>query len=134
MGMPLTYVPNRSAIVMCDFTKFASPEMTKVRPGVVISRYLKNTALLCVVIPFSTTEPYPVMPYHTRVTINPPLPRYSDPNPWVKCDMIYTLSISRLDLPYFIDPDGKRVFVTQYLSATDMMNIERCIKYHLCFG
>lgn len=132
--MPLPYVPSRSTIVMCDFTKFAAPEMTKVRPGVVVSRCLKGTAMLCVVIPFSTTIPDPVMPYHTQVTTDPPLPRYIDPHPWAKCDMIYTLSISRLDLPSYVDSKGNRVYIKQYLNASDMMKIEQCIKFHLYFG
>ena len=43
--MTLKYQPKEKSVLMCDFSQFKSPEMTKVRPVVVI-RETENWLLL----------------------------------------------------------------------------------------
>ncbi|EBA5557913.1 type II toxin-antitoxin system PemK/MazF family toxin [Salmonella enterica] len=87
----LTFQPKPNTIVMCDFSGFISPEMVKKRPVIVIKKSKDNPKLVTIV-PFSTTEPHDVSELH--VAVEGPL----DGKPaWVKCDMITTVCLERLD-------------------------------------
>jgi uncharacterized protein YifN (PemK superfamily) len=99
--MALTYQPRLGAVLRCDFTSMGwmEPEMVKHRDVVVIARNRGNTKLVTVV-PLSTTAPKKVETYHAQLSENPQPD--GDPNTavWAKCDMVYTVSIDRLDLYY----------------------------------
>ncbi|TDF37798.1 type II toxin-antitoxin system PemK/MazF family toxin [Histophilus somni] len=118
--MSLKYQPKEKSVLMCDFSKFQSPEMTKVRPVVVIAKHKRNKELVTV-IPLSTTEPQPLEKYHYALPVNP-LPDKANIQCWAKCDMIYTVSISRLDR-YKI---GKRDYISPLVSDTDFQVIKNC--------
>ena len=65
--------------------------MVKKRPVIVIKKSKDNPKLVTIV-PFSTTEPHEVSELH--VAVEGPL----DGKPaWVKCDMITTVCLERLD-------------------------------------
>ncbi|MCC7305056.1 MAG: type II toxin-antitoxin system PemK/MazF family toxin [Alphaproteobacteria bacterium] len=98
--MPLQFHPEPGTILVCDFsTGFLPPEMVKRRPVVVISPRLRRRDNLCTVVPLSTSEPQHIMPYHHQLEFSPLLPDpWSSPKMWVKCDMISTVSFSRLNL------------------------------------
>jgi uncharacterized protein YifN (PemK superfamily) len=80
---------------MCDFSGYVVPEMVKVRPVVVIARNRKNRHLVTV-IPLSTTAPAALEDHHHELGANP-LPGKEKITCWAKCDMIATVSLSRLD-------------------------------------
>ena len=71
------------------------PEMIKKRPVVIISWRYRHQ--LCTVVPISTVEPAKIEAWHYK------LPKESLPTSlrnqecWVKCDMITSVAISRLD-------------------------------------
>ena len=99
-GPMLPFQPKPGMLLMCDFdTGFKPPEMVKVRPVVVISPGRKRSrARLCTVVPLSSAAPKPVESFHCR--INPQsLPRTlrRRRGSWAKCDMLYTVSVDRLD-------------------------------------
>lgn len=100
--MPLLYQPKQATVLICDFTGFVAPEMIKARPVVVLRRHRHNSQLVTV-IPLSTTAPERLEAHHVE------LPCYL-PGPsavcWAKCDMIYTVSISRLSLCKVKDRHG----------------------------
>jgi len=53
--MSIPFVPNAGTVLMCDFSGFVPPEMTKVRHVVVISPRSRRTNLqngTCLVVPF----------------------------------------------------------------------------------
>lgn len=88
----LNFQPKPGTIVMCDFsTGFIVPEMVKKRPAVVI-RKSKTNSKLVTIVPISQTEPEEITDVH--VEIISPLDREKA---WVKCDMITSVSIDRLD-------------------------------------
>lgn len=88
----LKFQPKPGTIVMCDFsTGFIVPEMVKIRPVVVV-RKSKTNPKLVTIVPISQTEPEEVTGVH--VEIISPLNREKA---WVKCDMITTVSIDRLE-------------------------------------
>jgi uncharacterized protein YifN (PemK superfamily) len=97
--MPIFFQPKCGAILVCDFSGFIAPEMIKRRPVVVISPQMSNRPRMCTIVPFSTTEPYPIEAFHYKFEPTPTLPPpYDDPVQWIKCDMIYTVSYDRLSL------------------------------------
>jgi uncharacterized protein YifN (PemK superfamily) len=129
--MALPYFPHRGEILVCDFdTGFKPPEMVKKRPVVVVSRRDSHSRRLCSVVPFSTTEPNPVMPWHH------PLPHITVPGwkatgpMWAKCDMLATVSFERLNKPYVKTRHGRN-FQELVLEVTDMAAISACLRAYL---
>jgi len=124
----LPVVPDKGEIVFCDFTPFAAPEMIKRRPCIVVSPVLKNRPKICTIVPLSTTPPVPPQAYNVQIVIQPPLRKpYDDPIAWVKADMLYTVSINRLDRPSRFDQNRKRIYYKQVVSVDIMSMIEEAI-------
>jgi len=127
--MAIHFHPEIGTIVICDFTSFVSPEMTKRRPAIVISPRLRDRGELCTVVPLSTTNPPSVMPYHHRIVIDPVLPApYDSKSHWVKADMLYTVSFARLYLPFSKkDGQGKRIYDVRTIDKVDLIKIQQCV-------
>jgi len=128
--------PKRGTILICDFSDFKEPEMTKRRPVVVLSEKINGRPGLCTIVSLSTTEPYPIMPYHHKFRIDPPLPPpYNSPIQWVKGDMIYSLSFSRFSLPRFgRNGNGTRKYDIRVLDSKVMNDIEKCVLIGICIN
>ena len=95
--MALQYQPGPCTLWMCDFnTGFKVPEMTKVRPVVVVSPRSKQMTKLCTIVPLSTTTPVPVKPFHHRMDPRSLPGKLGTTETWAKCDMLYTVSLERL--------------------------------------
>ena len=113
-------------LLICDFdTGFKAPEMVKKRPVVVISpRRRRSVAQLCTVVPLSTTAPDPVERFHHRMNPKslPVLLRSQDT--WAKCDMLYTVSLNRLDRVR-VTTGGKRTYSAPQVLAEDLDAIRR---------
>lgn len=127
--MSLSYPPKRGSILRCNFHSFREPEMTKLRPVIVLSPPFNIRPDLCTVVACSTTEPKTKMPYHYEYHIDPPLPSpYDSPVQWVKGDMIYTLSLRRLDF-FFIKKDGqgKRIYDKRIVPDDILEKILDCV-------
>ncbi|CAB1065863.1 hypothetical protein D1BOALGB6SA_10662 [Olavius sp. associated proteobacterium Delta 1] len=128
--MALKYHPKTGTIVVCDYnTGFKPPEMVKRRLSIVVSPQFKKRNSLCTIVPFSTTVPNPVMPYHYLLELNPTLPPpYNSKDQWVKADMIATVSFDRLTLPFSgKGADGKRQYVKMVISGNEFESIQKCI-------
>jgi uncharacterized protein YifN (PemK superfamily) len=127
--MSLIYVPDAGTIIQCDFSKgFEPPEMVKKRPVIVVSPPIHNRRDLCTVVPMSTTEPHQMMKYHYEMTFDPPLPYpYDKERFWVKCDMIYSVGIGRLDFLYKKNENGSRNYDKRIVSKADLDIIRRCL-------
>lgn len=121
--------PDIGTIVICDFTSFVSPEMTKRRPAIVISPRFRDRGELCTIVPLSTTEPAVVMPYHYKLVIDPVLPPpYDSAFHWVKADMLYTVSFARLYLPFEKkDGGGKRIYDIRIVQNDELIKIQQCV-------
>ena len=70
------------------------------------------------------------MPYHHRITFDPPLPQpYEAAEQWVKADMLATVAFHRLFLlQYPKDQYGKRRNEVRVISAADLQAIQLCIR------
>ncbi|MDD3449038.1 MAG: type II toxin-antitoxin system PemK/MazF family toxin [Gammaproteobacteria bacterium] len=131
--MGLQYHPEQGTIVICDFTGLVKPEMVKRRPVIVISPRLKRRDRLCTVLPMSTTTPEVIAPYHFKLHMDPVLPEpYSSPFQWVKADMVYTVSLHRLNLPFAgKDETGKRMYDVRVVDRADLLKIQQCMLHGL---
>lgn len=113
---------------MCDFRGFIAPEMVKVRPVIIISKHKRNSELVTV-IPLSTTEPIPLESYHYALPKNP-LPDKTHIQCWAKCDMLYTVSLARLDR-YKLK---KREYIVPVISGEDFVLIKKAVAFALKLG
>ena len=111
----LTYQPSPGTIVICDFNGFNHPEMVKKRPVVIFAKSNTNPKLVTIV-PISTTEPHEITDLH--VEVEGPL---DGKRAWVKCDMITTICIDRLDR-INIKRGNKTEWGTKQLNA-DLLNL-----------
>ena len=93
----LKFQPKEGSVVYCDYAGFVLPEMVKKRPVIVIHKHRHNPKLLCVV-PISTTEPIPILEYHIEMEESFRDIHLDGKKSWVKCDMVNTVSLDRLNL------------------------------------
>ncbi|MFM9963762.1 MAG: type II toxin-antitoxin system PemK/MazF family toxin [Planctomycetaceae bacterium] len=130
--MALTFHPRRGTVLMCDFTTgFQVPEMTKIRPVVVISGTISPG--VCTVIPLSTTAPVPPQNWHHLLApASLPAPFQAQPT-WAKCDMVATVSLKRLDrVRIGKDSNGKRLYAAVRINSFDMASLEQCLLHVFC--
>ncbi|WP_143325938.1 type II toxin-antitoxin system PemK/MazF family toxin [Paraburkholderia ribeironis] len=128
----LSFQPRLRAVVTCDYTGFVEPEMVKVRSVVVLSKSKTNDRLITVV-PLSTTPPDKVLQCHHKLSRNP----HPDENPelavWAKCDMVYTVSLARVNY-YKTKPrrGGRATYhSTLMISPDDFLAIQKGARYAL---
>lgn len=96
--MPIQHVPDAGDVLMCDFTGFVAPEMTKVRRVVVLSPRSRSVLRgTYVVVPISKSQPAPVEAHHCEF-----VPRAYDffdmtESVWAKADMVTCVGYHRLE-------------------------------------
>lgn len=98
--MAITFVPNAGTVLMCDFTGFIPPEMTKVRHVVVLSPRGRSVNIqngTCLVVPFSTQPPIHREPYHLLMPAGVYPFFRADKEVWAKANLITHVSFARLD-------------------------------------
>jgi uncharacterized protein YifN (PemK superfamily) len=129
----LPYHPHPGEVLICRFDDSAAgAEMIKKRPVVVVSCHRSHNRELCTVVPLSTTAPvvreawhytmpptFSVMSWHANGAI------------WAKCDMLATVSFTRLHQPYRHTRTSGRVYVTHMVSPVDLAAIKAGIVAYL---
>ncbi|MBV5339868.1 MAG: type II toxin-antitoxin system PemK/MazF family toxin [Deltaproteobacteria bacterium] len=128
--MAISFHPDHGSILMCDFnTGFTPPEVIKKRPVVVISPR-RNNFQVCTVIPLSRTSPNPIEKHHHRLDPASLPKSLSGRDSWAKCDMIMTVSLSRLDrIQDGRGPGGVRKYTTGKLTPEDFRAVRIGILY-----
>jgi uncharacterized protein YifN (PemK superfamily) len=139
--MPITIHPSPGQILLCDFSQgFREPEMVKSkRPVIVLTGVSRSRPNLVTVVPLSTKEPDPIMPYHYQLPRNcmPQIGRFQDSDSWVKGDLLYTVGFHRLDLIRLgkRDPNtGQRIYYRNRLSRDRMREIYSSVLHGLNLG
>lgn len=123
--MALTFCPRPGALLICDFDSgFKVPEMIKKRPVVVISPRRRRSMQLCTVVPLSTAVPRPVDRFHHRMDPRSVPVGLGARESWAKCDMLYTVSLARLDR-VLINSGGGRAFITPRVLDEDLEAIRQ---------
>ena len=123
----LTYQPKLGAIVKCDFRGYIIPEIVKCRPAVIIHVHKSNPKLVTVV-PISATPPTRIDYYHHELdlTIEDTLEPYLSPiQRWFKCDLVYVVSIERMDR-YKHRDTGKRD--TPHISTRTLRTVKEMVR------
>ena len=119
---PLPYHPKQGEVLRCDYSGLVPPEMDKIRWVVVVSPKFLNRRDLCTVIPLSTTAPTPQEAYHVKLDKDP-APNASGVDVWAKCDMLMTVSFSRLTAYWDGKTNGRRNYVSLHISALELGKI-----------
>ena len=131
--MPLKFFPLPGTILRCDFHGFKVPEMVKSRPVIALSPKIQNIhRSTIIIVPLSTTEPKPLHKYNLKVTLpGEKIPDGIERECWLKGDMLYSLSIERLDLYHFGRDKltGKRSYYTEKFSGEDLFNIRKAVSH-----
>ena len=123
--MSLTFHPDPGTVLICDYsTGFVPPEMVKVRPVVVVSPR-RRTGQLATVVPISSSRPIPAEPWHYELPagVYPP----ARGPVWVKCDMLATVALSRLDRVR-VRSHGGTVYRTFQLDPKDLAAVMAGVK------
>lgn len=133
--MPIKYQSGAGQILICNFSGLVNNEMCKIRPVIAITAptvHLRSSKL-CHIVPLSTTEPKPPKSYHLYLKgLN--IPGYLKNECWAKCDMLYTVSYSRLDAPYLgKTPSGARRYVPMFVDQQQLLDIRKCVLSALQF-
>ncbi len=86
---------------MCEFpSEYMHGEMIKKRPVIVVNNKIDTRPTLVNIVPISMTAPNTVCAHHVDIN-RMYLPKGLRDQPgarWAKCDMVYTMSIERLEL------------------------------------
>ncbi|QJR01060.1 hypothetical protein HH800_01910 [Sphingobium yanoikuyae] len=128
--MALQYYPKEGEILVCDYTGFSAPEMTKSRPVIIVSPRLRRRSDLVTVVPLSTTAPQTIEDYHFRIELAVPLPPpFGAPEMWAKCDMISTVALTRLDRFKSVrrPHGGARTWLSGQLTKPQILAVKRSL-------
>lgn len=128
--MTIKFQPRVGTVVRCDFRGMIAPEMIKMRDVVVIAKHPHNSQLVTVV-PLSATQPTVPTAYHYELPTDPRPDGDSMRPIWAKCDMIYTVSLERLEMHYTRTRRGGRVPQKIVLPASDIAAIHDCVARYL---
>ncbi len=125
--MPITFYPKAGTVLLCDFSKgFKPPEITKLRPVVVVSPHHMHHAELYTVVPLSGTAPHVTRECHYKFAENPILTNIGQET-WAKCDLVVTVARERLDR--FKLSRGK--YAVYHVAEEELAAIRSCLKYVL---
>jgi uncharacterized protein YifN (PemK superfamily) len=132
-AMPVTRHPTPGTIVRVDLSEgFRNPEIGKRRPAVVLSPPLPGRALMCTIVPLSTTPPKPVLPHHMQICFDPPLPRpYTAPVVWLKGDIVLTVAFHRLRYLFEGRAEGRRDHDVRVLDQDTFRRVQNCVRVGL---
>ena len=117
-------------VLMADFSDLRQPEMTKVRPVIILSPRLPYRSELVTVVPISLTPPRHELPFCHLLSRNYHLGENQDKPSWAKADMVMTISLGRLN-GFKI---GKRRWAYPELSAEDLLEVRRAVLHGLRYG
>lgn len=117
--VPASHKVRPGEVITCDFGELLPPEMTKIRPVVVISRQRANTGSpTLLVVPISSVAPGIVMNHHVELATNLSPWKTGIVTSWAKCDMAYAVARQRLS---FIVRRGVRFTIR--LSADELHRV-----------
>ncbi len=121
--MALNFFPRAGQIFVGDFTDLKVPEITKVRPVIVISPRLPHRSELVAIVPISLTPPTHTLPFVYKLSRNyhPQEPDTLDC--WAKCDLVMNVAIRRLTAFKV----GRRQYAYPTLTPEDLAGVRRAV-------
>ncbi len=119
----INFFPRMGQVFVADFSDLKEPEMTKIRPVVIVSPKLPFRSNLVAVAPLSLTEPRHALPFCYRLSKNYH-PDESDDLPcWAKGDMVTNIAIRRL-AGFKV---GRRKWLIPNLTSEDLYGVRRAV-------
>ena len=125
--MPINFYPRMGQVLVGDFSDLSEPEMTKIRPVIVVSPRLPFRSDLVAVVPISLTEPRHSLPFCYRLSRNYHPSEPDDLPCWAKADMVMNIATRRLN-GFKI---GKRKWEYPILSKGDLDGVRLAVLYGL---
>ena len=125
--MPINFYPRMGQVLVGDFSDLSEPEMTKIRPFIVVSPRLPFRSDLVAVVPISLTEPRHSLPFCYRLSRNYHPSEPDDLPCWAKADMVMNIATRRLN-GFKI---GKRKWEYPNLSKGDLDGVRLAVLYGL---
>jgi mRNA interferase MazF len=121
--MPIPFFPRMGQVLIADFSDLQEPEMTKIRPVIIVSPRLPYRSNLVAVVPISLSAPKHDLPFCYRLSRNYH-PSESDDLPcWAKADMITNIALRRLE-GFKV---GRRKWEFPNLSHEDLLGVRRAV-------
>ncbi|PYE83901.1 type II toxin-antitoxin system PemK/MazF family toxin [Pseudoroseicyclus aestuarii] len=121
--MGLKFYPRAGQVFVGDFTDLDVPEITKVRPVIVISPKLPNRSELAAIVPISTTPPQRMLPFVYRLSRNYAPWTGPDTETWAKCDLVMNVALRRLSAFKV----GRRKYEYPTLTPEDLAGVRRAV-------
>lgn len=124
--MALKIYPRMGDVLVCDFKDFREPEMTKVRPVIVVSPRLPYREEIVAVVPISLTQPRNMRPSIHRLSKNYHPEEPDDLPCWAICDMV--MNIGRVRLASFKAGVRRRQWITPHLTGEDLLAVRLAVR------
>ena len=121
--MTLKFHPRSGQVFVGNFTDLKIPEITKIRPVIVISPKLPYRSELVAIVPISTTEPRYDVPYVFRLSRNYHPTEADDLACWAKCDLVMNVSLKRLSAFKV----GRRKYTYPTLTPEDLQGVRAAV-------
>lgn len=94
--MAIQFFPRMGQVLIADFSDLSEPEMTKIRPVIIVSPRLPYRSDLVAVVPVSLTAPKHDLPFCFRLSKNYHPLEPNDLPSWAKADMVTNIALRRL--------------------------------------
>ncbi len=121
--MAILFYPRMGQVFIADFSDLRVPEMTKVRPVIVVSPRLPARSELVAVVPISLTPPRGDLKYVFRLSRNYHPGEADDLPSWAKADMVMNIALRRLS-GFKV---GKRKWEYPNLSTEDLDGVRMAV-------
>ena len=119
----LSFFPRAGQIFVGNFNDLKIPEITKIRPVIVISPKLPYRSQLATIVPISLTAPRHSLPFVYKLSKNYHPEAPDDLDCWAKCDLVMNVSLTRLSA----FKTGRRQYAYPTLSPEDLAGVRRAV-------
>jgi uncharacterized protein YifN (PemK superfamily) len=117
--MTLLAFPRAGQVFVGDFSDLKEPEMTKVRPVIVVSPRLPYRSEIVAVVPISLTAPRHELPFCYKLSKNYHPEEADDLDCWAKADMVMNVALRRLSAFRV----GRRKYAYPTLTPEDLLGV-----------
>jgi mRNA interferase MazF len=121
--MTLLFYPRAGQVFVGDFSDLKEPEMTKIRPVIVVSPRLPHRSHLVAIVPVSLTAPKHNLPFCFKLSRNYHPNEVDTLDCWAKCDMVTNVSVGRLSAFKV----GRRRYAYPELSPEDLLGVRMAV-------
>lgn len=121
--MAIKFYPRAGQIFIGDFSDLKEPEMTKIRPVIVVSPRLPYRSEIVAVVPISLTAPKHNLPFCYRLSRNYHPQEPDDLPCWAKADMVMNVATRRLEAIKI----GRRQYAYPTLTPEDLAGVRHAV-------